>query len=50
MTARANLARPRPALRRIAKAVFPSKRAIARSLLTAVVSTSFDIGRLAGGR
>jgi hypothetical protein len=40
----------RPALRRFARAVLPSKRAIARSLLSAVVSTSLDIGRLAGDR
>lgn len=47
---RARLTKPRPRLRRVVKAVLPSKRDIARSLVAAVVSTSFDIGRLAGGR
>lgn len=42
--------KPRTTLRRVAKAVLPSKRDIARSLVAAVVSTSLDIGRLAGGR
>jgi hypothetical protein len=38
------------AVARVARNALPSKRAVARSLLTAAVSATFDIGRLVGDR
>lgn len=43
-------AKPRPLLRRLVKSTMPRKRTIAKSLATALIGASFDIGRLVSDR